>query len=88
MARAECAFGLLAHNPPGSLLACVYVSELGVRVAGVFLVRVAMRGRGGVVSGRGLLGLGRLDIACGAQLGDGAGEGVGVLDGELLQGLD
>lgn len=40
-------------------------------------------GAGGVY-----LGLGGLDVADGAQLGDRAGEGVGVLGGELSQGGD
>jgi hypothetical protein len=34
------------------------------------------------------LGLGRLDVADAAQLGDGAGESVGVLGGELFQSVD
>jgi hypothetical protein len=34
------------------------------------------------------LGLGRLDVAYGAQLGDGAGEGVSMLSGELLKSAD
>jgi hypothetical protein len=46
----QCAFSLLAHSPPGPALARFYVSELGVRVTGVFLARVAVRGRGGAVA--------------------------------------
>jgi hypothetical protein len=42
----------------------------------------------GVGAGGVHLGFGRLDVPGRAQLGDGAGQGVGVLGGELLQGAD
>jgi hypothetical protein len=42
----------------------------------------------GVGAGDVYLGFGRFHVPSRAQLGDGAGEGVGVLGGELLQGAD
>jgi hypothetical protein len=71
--------------------ACGVAFGLGVPAA-LDLFGKPRLGRGDALVGAGAggvhLGLGRPDVTHGAQLGDRAAKGVGVLGGDLLQGVD
>jgi hypothetical protein len=71
--------------------ACLVPLGLGVPAALDFFGKSGFGGGNSLVSARAggvHLGFGRFDVACGAQLGDGAGQGVGMLGSELFQDVD